>query len=222
MADHELSFSAPIEQAEGGGACHVLGVLKEIRERIGKQPGDVVQVTLVEDAAPRTVDVPRDLAAALAAAPGAKAAFDGLSYSHQREHVLWIEAAKRAETRASRIARWVDTLMEVHSMPFDEDLDARVAEIASAWGATRKKMFGGTGYLLGGNMVAGVHKDRLVVRLSARDGQAALEEPHARPFDITGRPMAGWVMVEPGGFDGDALERWMERARVYVETLPPK
>ncbi len=107
-------------------------------------------------------------------------------------------------------------------MAFDEELDARVAEIASAWGATRKKMFGGTGYLLNGNMAAGVHRDRLVVRLSSEDGAAALRQPSVKPFDITGRPMAGWVTVERDGVPGDELERWMELARTFVETLPPK
>jgi bifunctional DNA-binding transcriptional regulator/antitoxin component of YhaV-PrlF toxin-antitoxin module len=145
-----LRFSAPIEQADGGGAyvtvpfdveavfgkkrvpvqatidgepyrgslvsmggsCHVLGVLKEIRERIGKQPGDVVEVTLVEDVAPRVVDVPQDLAAALAAAPGAQAAFRQLSFSRQREYVRWVQKAKREETRTTRIARAVQQVAD--------------------------------------------------------------------------------------------------------------
>ena len=53
-------------------------------------------------------------------------------------------------------------------------------------------------------------------------GPAALEEPHTRPMDITGRPMKGWVMVSPKGYAGEALNAWLERARVFVSTLPPK
>jgi Bacteriocin-protection, YdeI or OmpD-Associated/Domain of unknown function (DUF1905) len=91
------------------GGAKVLGVLKAICEELGKGPGDDVAVTLTREDAPRTVSVPDDLAAALDAA-GRRAAFDALSYSHQREHVGWIEEAKRADTRARRIAQTVDRL----------------------------------------------------------------------------------------------------------------
>ena len=93
-----------------GGECHVLGVLKEIRERIGKQPGDEVEITITEDTAPREVEVPADLAAALGAAPDASRFFDTLAYSHKREWVRWIEEAKREQTRADRVVRAVDAL----------------------------------------------------------------------------------------------------------------
>jgi len=93
-----------------GGGRHVLGVLKEIRETIGKQRGDVVAITLEEDTEQRTVDVPADLAAAFAEAPSARAAFDGLAYSHRREYVRWIEEAKREATRAARVARTIELL----------------------------------------------------------------------------------------------------------------
>jgi hypothetical protein len=85
------------------GGCMVLGVLKAIRQQLGKQPGDVVAVTVERDDAPRHVAVPDDLAAALDAA-GARAAFDALSPTHRREHVRAIEDAKRPETRAKRVA----------------------------------------------------------------------------------------------------------------------
>ena len=93
-----------------GGPDHVLGVLKEIRERIGKQPGDVVEVTLVEEVGPRTVEVPADLQAAFDSAPQAAAFFATLSFSHQREWVRWIDEAKREETRQDRVARTVALL----------------------------------------------------------------------------------------------------------------
>lgn len=88
----------------GSGPC--IGILKSIREEIGKQPGDTVAVTLVRDSGERTVDVPDDLAAALAEA-GAREAFDKLSYSHRREHVNAVTEAKKPETRERRIANAV-------------------------------------------------------------------------------------------------------------------
>jgi hypothetical protein len=93
-----------------GESCHVLGILKSIRETIGKQVGDMVEVTLEEDLAPRSVDVPADLQAALRLEPEANRAFDALSFSHKREYVNWIVEAKRSETRAQRILRVVDAL----------------------------------------------------------------------------------------------------------------
>jgi hypothetical protein len=107
-------------------------------------------------------------------------------------------------------------------MAYDEELDARITETVVDWGATRKKMFGGTCHLLNGNMLCGVNENRLIVRLGHEAGAAALEEPHARPMDITGRPMKGWVMVGPKGYEGDGLQDWLDRARAFVSTLPPK
>jgi hypothetical protein len=107
-------------------------------------------------------------------------------------------------------------------MAYDEKLDTRISETVAAWGATKKKMFGGTCHLLNGNMLCGVNDDRLIVRLGHEAGEAALQEPYAGPMDITGRPMKGWVMVKPKGYAGDALTHWLERARSFVSTLPPK
>jgi hypothetical protein len=107
-------------------------------------------------------------------------------------------------------------------MAYDEKLDARVSTIVANWGATTKKMFGGTCHLLQGNMLCGVNTDQLIVRLGKEAGTVALEEPHTRPMDITGRPMKGWVIVSPKGYAGKALNYWLERARAFVSTLPPK
>jgi len=65
-------------------------------------------------------------------------------------------------------------------------------------------------------------KDSLIVRLGAETGARALEEEHTRPFDITGRPMNGWVMVDEKGYRGDALGEWLAMAHAFVATLPPK
>jgi TfoX/Sxy family transcriptional regulator of competence genes len=107
-------------------------------------------------------------------------------------------------------------------MAFDPELDARVEEIVTAWGATRRKMFGGTCYLLNGNIVAGVSRDSLFVRLSPEEGAEALQRPDVRPFDVSKNPMSGWVMVGPDGLDDAALEEWLEQARDFVSTLPFK
>ena len=107
-------------------------------------------------------------------------------------------------------------------MPYDEELDARITELVAPWGATKKKMFGGTCHLLNGNMLCGVNIDTMIVRLGVEAGAAALEKPHTRPTDVTGRPMKGWVTVEPKGFEGELLKDWLEKARTFVVTLPPK
>ena len=91
------------------GGCMALGILKSIRSELGKGAGDSVTVTLERDTAERTVDVPEDLARALAEA-GLREAFDGLSFSHRREHVNAINDAKKPETRARRIAKALEML----------------------------------------------------------------------------------------------------------------
>ncbi len=95
-----------------GGGRHVLGIKKEIRQAIDKSIGDTVTVTIEPDTAPRQVEIPDDLLAALDARPGARQAFEQLPFSHRREYVEAIEEAKRPETRVRRIARTVDSLTE--------------------------------------------------------------------------------------------------------------
>lgn len=109
-------------------------------------------------------------------------------------------------------------------MAFDESLDARVRAATKGWaGIGSRPMFGGVCYLLDGNMVAGVWKEYLILRLGPEEAAFALELPHVRPFDITGRPMKGWVMVEPEGVAGAArLRRWLDKARAFAGSLPPK
>ena len=107
-------------------------------------------------------------------------------------------------------------------MAYDEELDGRVAEIAESWGATRKTMFGGTGYMLNGHLLGGVYKRRLLVRLSAEAATSALGEPDTAPFDMMPRPMPGWVTVGTDGTAGEGLRAWLERGREYAESLPPK
>jgi TfoX/Sxy family transcriptional regulator of competence genes len=110
------------------------------------------------------------------------------------------------------------------TVAFSESLAARARDaLSGVRGVTEKKMFGGVGFLLNGNLLVGVWKHWLIVRLSAEEGQQALAERHVKEFDITGRPMKGWVMVEPEGVDDDRqLQGWVERAMKFVATLPRK
>jgi len=95
-----------------GSECHLLPVLKEIREQIGKTIGDEIEVTVEEDVQPRVVNIPDDLKAALAADPAAYTFFEKLAYSHQRDYVQWVEEAKRPETRQTRIQRTLELLQQ--------------------------------------------------------------------------------------------------------------
>ena len=109
-------------------------------------------------------------------------------------------------------------------MAFDETLATRIRDaLARTKGVEEKKMFGGICFLLDGNLLVGVWKDSLIARLGPDEGGEALLEPHVRAFDITGRPMRNWVMVEPEGVeDDDQLKGWIEQAAKFVRTLPKK
>jgi hypothetical protein len=109
-------------------------------------------------------------------------------------------------------------------MTFDEALAARVRQaLARRQNVEEKRMFGGGGFLLGGNLLVGVRKDSLIVRLGPEEGDESLKEPHVKEFDITGRPMKGWVLVEAEGVTGDdQLAGWIQRAVKFVGKLPIK
>ena len=95
--------------------------------------------------------------------------------------------------------------------------------VARRRGITEKKMFGGVGFLLHDNMLVGVWKNSLIARLGPEQYEKALQEPHVVEFDITGKPMKGWVMVEPDGIENDEqLHRWIDLAWTFVENLPAK
>ena len=84
-------------------------------------------------------------------------------------------------------------------------------------------MFGGIGFLLRGNMCCGVHGADLIVRVDPDDTDKLLQEPGARRFDLTGRPMSGWLLVAPDALVLDeVLDAWIGRSVRYVKTLPPK
>ena len=109
-------------------------------------------------------------------------------------------------------------------MPYSEPLADRVRHVfGHRRGRTEKKMFGGVGFLLNGNMCVGVWQTSLIVRVGLDAYEEALAQPHVREFDITGRPMAGWVLVEADGLDDDVcLRQWIKRAEAFVGSLPAK
>jgi TfoX/Sxy family transcriptional regulator of competence genes len=109
-------------------------------------------------------------------------------------------------------------------MAYDEGLAQRVEDVLRDRSHTdAKTMFGGVGYLLDGNMACGVHGDRLIVRVGTDAYAAALSQPHTREFDLTGRPMKGWITVGPEGTASDEhLADWIEQGLAFARTLPPK
>ena len=108
-------------------------------------------------------------------------------------------------------------------MAYDEQLAARVRTLlANRTDVTERKMFGGLTFMIGGNMCCGVHRDELIVRLDPDRDDEALAKPHARPMDLTGRPMRGFITVQPDGLRGDLLNRWVQEAVARAGSLPAK
>lgn len=109
-------------------------------------------------------------------------------------------------------------------MPYNLDVDDRISEIVKTWEhINSKKMFGGVCYLIHGNMFCGVYKDYLILRLGESAANDAFKMPHVLPFDITGRPMKGWIMVNQAGFDSkDKLAEWLKKAKEFALSLSPK
>jgi TfoX/Sxy family transcriptional regulator of competence genes len=109
-------------------------------------------------------------------------------------------------------------------MPYNEEIERRIKGLVKRWKNTEdKKMFGGVCHLLNGNMFCGVYKDFLILRLGEQHSRKALDLPFVKPFDITGRPMKGWVMVAMKGFEKDEeLKEWLNMARDFAKALPAK
>ena len=106
-------------------------------------------------------------------------------------------------------------------MPFDESLAARIrTALTRKKGIESKKMFGGIGFLLNGNMCVGVWKEFLIVRLGPDQGLNALLEPYVKEMDITGRPMKGYIYVSPFGTKrAKQLRAWLTRGLDFVARL---
>jgi TfoX/Sxy family transcriptional regulator of competence genes len=110
-------------------------------------------------------------------------------------------------------------------MAYDEDLANRVRELVAAnEGLTEQKMFGGLAFMIGGSMAVGVSgQGGLMVRVEPEETAALVAKPHARPFEMRGREMNGWVRVDPEGVRTKRqLEPWVRRGVSYARSLPPK
>lgn len=86
-----------------------------------------------------------------------------------------------------------------------------------------KKMFGGVGFLIGGNMACGIHKEDMIVRVDPAKYEKLLKKPVTKVFDVMGKPMKGWLMVEPDGCKTKKqLSTWVKEGLEFALTLPPK
>jgi TfoX/Sxy family transcriptional regulator of competence genes len=109
-------------------------------------------------------------------------------------------------------------------MAFDEALASRVRSlIGTSPKVVEKRMFGGLAFLVRGNMSVGIHGSELIVRIDPDHTEAALREPGVRIFDITGRPMKGWLLVAAGSLgDKRSLSKWVNKGVTYAQSLPAK
>jgi TfoX/Sxy family transcriptional regulator of competence genes len=108
-------------------------------------------------------------------------------------------------------------------MAFDDDLAASVRAALAGAGAVREvKMFGGIGFMLNGNMLAGASKRGLLLRVGKDRQGDALAQPGARPMVMKGRTMEGYIYVDPPALNDHALQKWLQLAVDFVRTLPPK
>ncbi len=109
-------------------------------------------------------------------------------------------------------------------MAYDEGVAGRLRAIfAGRPDVTEKKMFGGVAYMMAGNMCCGVIDTLLMARVGPEQYAAALRRPFAREMDFSGRPMQGFIYVDPQGFASEAdLRAWIALCERFVETLPPK
>ena len=109
-------------------------------------------------------------------------------------------------------------------MAFDNTLAERIRkQLGKRKGLTEKKMFGGLAFLLNGNMCCGVHGQEMIVRLAPEQTEQALSRGHTRIFDLTGRPMKGWILVHPKGLmTEEELDQWLRGGLKYAASLPAK
>jgi len=108
-------------------------------------------------------------------------------------------------------------------MAYNAEIADRVLKMMVGWeGLTERKMFGGIAFMLNGNMCFGVTNDDLMLRLGADGLEDALDQPHARPMDFTGRPMKGFVFVDAGAVGDRVLRQWIQRGVTFAESLPAK
>lgn len=109
-------------------------------------------------------------------------------------------------------------------MAYNTKLEEMIDAAAKRWqNVEKKKLFGGVCWLLKSNMAFGIHKDSLIVRMDKEQGEQSLKDRNVQPFDITGKPMAGWIMVAESGWKNQAgLAKWMGIGKQFALSLPEK
>ncbi len=108
-------------------------------------------------------------------------------------------------------------------MAYNENLADRIrAKITAQTGLKEKKMFGGLSFLINGNMSVGVHGDEMIVRLAPDQTDSALSKPHTRLFNLTGRPIQGWILVKADALNQEELANWINIGVNFAASLPPK
>jgi hypothetical protein len=110
-------------------------------------------------------------------------------------------------------------------MPYDPAIAARIREVLAAEpGVTERRMFGGLGFMVDGNMaVAASSTGDLMVRADPARSATWVDGHHVRPMEMRGRPMTGWLLVAVESVEGDPeLSEWVRRGTDYARTLPPK
>lgn len=109
-------------------------------------------------------------------------------------------------------------------MAYNTDLEEMIDASVARWkDVGKKKLFGGVCYLLKGNMAFGILKDFLIVRMDKEQAAECLLQKNVKPFDITGKPMAGWVLVSEAGWkDKPGLAKWLKRGKDFALALPEK
>jgi TfoX/Sxy family transcriptional regulator of competence genes len=114
--------------------------------------------------------------------------------------------------------------VRLRAVAFNEALAARIRRaVAGTAGVAEKRMFGGVAFMLHGHMFVGVVDSSLMARVGPEEYQAALSRPHVREMDFTGKPMRGYVFVDPAGLrTARGLQHWTRKCARFVSTLPKK
>jgi hypothetical protein len=108
-------------------------------------------------------------------------------------------------------------------MAYDISLAGKLKALLKDFPVTEKKMFGGTAFLLNGNMLCGVIGEAMIARVGVEKYQESLQKRGVKPFDMTGHPMAGWVEVLPGGLQNThEIQDWIDLCLGFVKSLPAK
>jgi len=108
-------------------------------------------------------------------------------------------------------------------MAYNEKMAERIRAELSGIPFVEKKMFGGVGFLIHGNLACGIHKQDMIVRVHPDKHEKLLKKPHAKPFDTMGKPIKGWLLVEPEGCKTKKqMSTWVKEGVEFVLSLPPK